>query len=57
LINRAIETLKSTLFEESFVVALVCIVFLLHFRSAMVAILMLPVGILMAFTAMKLLGL
>ena len=57
LINRAIETLKSTLFEESLVVALVCIVFLLHFRSALVAILMLPVGILMAFTAMKLLGL
>ncbi|RUO98584.1 CusA/CzcA family heavy metal efflux RND transporter [Hyphomicrobium sp.] len=57
LINRAIETLKHTLFEESVVVAIVCIVFLLHFRSALVAILMLPVGILMAFTAMKLLGL
>ncbi|MBY0560104.1 efflux RND transporter permease subunit [Hyphomicrobium sp.] len=56
LIHRAIETLKSTLFEESLVVALVCIVFLLHVRSAMVAILMLPVGILMAFVAMKLLG-
>jgi copper/silver efflux system protein len=39
------------------VVALVCIVFLLHFRSALVAILMLPVGVLMAFGAMKLLGL
>jgi copper/silver efflux system protein len=57
LINAAIETLKHTLFEESVVVALVCIVFLLHFRSALVAILMLPVGILMAFGAMKLLGL
>ncbi|RUP10533.1 CusA/CzcA family heavy metal efflux RND transporter [Hyphomicrobium sp.] len=56
LIHRAIETLKSTLFEESLVVALVCIVFLLHVRSALVAILMLPVGILMAFVAMKLLG-
>lgn len=56
LIHRAIETLKHTLFEESVVVALVCIVFLMHFRSALVAILMLPVGILMAFTAMKLLG-
>ncbi|MFA7306388.1 MAG: efflux RND transporter permease subunit [Hyphomicrobium sp.] len=57
LINRAIETLKHTLFEESVVVALVCIIFLLHVRSALVAILMLPVGILMAFTAMKMLGL
>ena len=56
LIHRAIATLKSTLFEESLVVALVCIVFLLHVRSALVAILMLPVGILMAFVAMKLLG-
>jgi Cu(I)/Ag(I) efflux system membrane protein CusA/SilA len=57
LINAAIDTLKHTLFEESMIVALVCIVFLLHFRSALVAILMLPVGILMAFGAMKLLGL
>jgi len=57
LINAAIETLKHTLFEESVVVALVCIVFLLHFRSALVAIVMLPVGILMAFGTMKLLGL
>jgi copper/silver efflux system protein len=56
LINAAIATLKRTLFEESVIVALVCIVFLLHFRSALVAILMLPVGILMAFGAMKLLG-
>jgi Cu(I)/Ag(I) efflux system membrane protein CusA/SilA len=56
LINAAIETLKHTLFEESIVVALVCIVFLLHVRSALVAILMLPVGVLMAFGAMKLLG-
>lgn len=57
LIKAAIETLKHTLFEESIVVALVCIVFLLHVRSALVAILMLPVGVLMAFGAMKLLGL
>jgi Cu(I)/Ag(I) efflux system membrane protein CusA/SilA len=57
LINAAIETLKHTLLEESAVVALVCIVFLLHFRSALVAIIMLPVGILMAFGTMKLLGL
>ncbi len=57
LIESAIETLKHTLFEESAIVALVCIVFLLHVRSALVAILMLPVGILMAFGAMRLLGL
>ncbi|MDB5652806.1 MAG: cation transporter [Tardiphaga sp.] len=56
LINAAIATLKPTLMEESVVVALVCIVFLLHVRSALVAILMLPVGVLMAFAAMKLLG-
>lgn len=56
LINAAIATLKYTLLEESVVVALVCIVFLLHVRSALVAILMLPVGVLMAFAAMKLLG-
>lgn len=56
LINRAIATLKATLIEESLVVALVCIVFLLHVRSALVAILMLPVGILMAFAAMKVFG-
>ena len=57
LINAAIATLKHTLLEESIVVAFVCIVFLLHVRSALVAIIMLPVGVLMAFGAMKLLGL
>ncbi len=57
LIYRAIDTLKKTLLEESAIVALVCIVFLLHVRSALVAILMLPVGILAAFIGMHLLGL
>lgn len=56
LIHRAIETLKHTLLEESLIVALVCMVFLLHFRSALVAIVMLPVGVLIAFIAMRLLG-
>ena len=55
LIHRAIETLKRTLLEESLIVAAVCVIFLLHVRSALVAILMLPVGILMAFIAMRLL--
>jgi copper/silver efflux system protein len=57
LIHRAIDTLKSTLFEESLVVAAVCVVFLLHVRSALVAIVTLPVGVLMAFIAMNALGL
>src|SRR5512133_1158622 len=56
LIERAIKTLTRTLAEESIIVALVCIVFLLHVRSALVAILMLPVGVLMAFIAMHALG-
>ncbi|MDD2810537.1 efflux RND transporter permease subunit [Rhodoferax sp.] len=56
LINRAIDTLKRTLLEESLIVAAVCVIFLMHVRSALVAILMLPVGILMAFIAMRLLG-
>ena len=53
LIHRAIENLRGKLLEESAVVALVCIVFLLHARSALVAILTLPIGILMAFIAMR----
>lgn len=56
LILRAIATLERTLIEESIIVALVCIVFLLHVRSALVAIIMLPVGVLMAFIAMHALG-
>ncbi|WFU88710.1 CusA/CzcA family heavy metal efflux RND transporter [Rhizobium sp. CC1099] len=56
LIESAIETLKGTLIEESIVVALVTVAFLLHVRSALVAIIMLPVGILIAFIAMKMLG-
>jgi len=56
LIHRAIDTLKRTLAEESAIVALVCIVFLLHLRSALVAILMLPVAILAAFIGMRALG-
>ena len=56
LIHRAIENLKGTLIEESLIVAAVCVVFLLHVRSALVAILMLPIGVLIAFIAMRLLG-
>jgi Cu(I)/Ag(I) efflux system membrane protein CusA/SilA len=56
LIHAAIETLRSTLVEEGVIVALVCVVFLMHVRSALVAIIMLPVGVLMAFAAMRALG-
>ena len=57
LIEAAIATLRHTLLEESLVVSLVCVVFLLHLRSALVAIVMLPVGILMAFAGMRAAGL
>ena len=52
LITRAIDTLKEKLLEEFIVVSLICIIFLLHFRSALVAILMLPVAILISFIVM-----
>jgi Cu(I)/Ag(I) efflux system membrane protein CusA/SilA len=56
LIERAIHTLREKLVEEAIIVALVTVLFLLHARSALVAILTLPIGILMAFLAMRLLG-
>ncbi|CAA9889824.1 copper/silver efflux system, membrane component [Candidatus Methylobacter favarea] len=56
LIYRAIENLRYTLLEESAVVAAVCVLFLLHIRSALVAILMLPVGLAVAFIVMQALG-
>jgi copper/silver efflux system protein len=57
LILRAIDTLKRTLLEESLIVAAVCVLFLLHVRSALVAIVMLPIGVLMAMTLLHMLGL
>ncbi len=56
LIERAIANLKWTLVEESLIVAAVCVIFLMHVRSALVAILTLPIGILIAFIAMRSLG-
>jgi copper/silver efflux system protein len=53
LIDRAIENLKHKLIEEFIVVALVCAVFLFHLRSALVAIVSLPLGILAAFIVMR----
>jgi len=52
LINRAVDTLSTKLVEEFIVVALVCIAFLFHLRSALVAIISLPIGILGAFIIM-----
>ncbi|MEO5654382.1 MAG: efflux RND transporter permease subunit [Nitrosospira sp.] len=57
LIHRAIDNLKRVLIEESIIVGVVCIVFLMHARSALVAIVMLPIGVLIALTAMHMLGL
>ena len=53
LILRAIDNLKRTLIEESIIVALVCVVFLLHFRSALVGIITLPIGVLISFIIME----
>lgn len=57
LIERSIDTLREKLIEEAIVVSLVCVVFLWHVRSALVAILTLPLSILLAFVAMKSIGL
>ncbi|MDX1643493.1 MAG: CusA/CzcA family heavy metal efflux RND transporter [Thermoanaerobaculia bacterium] len=57
LIERSIDTLTDTLIEESIVVALVCLVFLFHVRSAFVAIVSIPLSILLAFLVMRLQGL
>jgi copper/silver efflux system protein len=52
LIDGAVKTLEGKLLEESIVVALVCLAFLLHLRSALVAIIILPVAVLIAFSVM-----
>jgi Cu(I)/Ag(I) efflux system membrane protein CusA/SilA len=57
LIDRAVENLTTKLFEEFAIVALVCGLFLWHARSALVAILTLPLGILIAFIVMRVQGL
>jgi len=57
LIDRSVDTLKTKLIEEFLVVVLVCILFLFHFRSSLVIILSLPVGILIAFIVMHAQGL
>src|SRR5216110_2046141 len=57
LIKRSISTLREKLIEESIVVALVCLVFLWHIRSALVAIITLPIAIILSFVPMYRLGL
>ena len=52
LIERAVETLQGKLIEEFIVVVLVCALFLFHFRSSLVVVLSLPIGILVAFIIM-----
>ncbi|MCS7338677.1 MAG: efflux RND transporter permease subunit, partial [Verrucomicrobiae bacterium] len=52
LIDRAVNTLKRTLLQESIVVALVILIFLLHFRTALVPIIILPIAVLTAFIIM-----
>lgn len=57
LIERAVDSLNTSLLQELVIVSLVVIMFLLHVRSAIVAIITLPLGILMAFIVMRLQGL
>ena len=57
LIRRSIATLRETLIEESIIVSAVIVIFLLHFPSALVAILVLPIAVLMAFIPMAHMGL
>ncbi|MDQ6981579.1 MAG: CusA/CzcA family heavy metal efflux RND transporter, partial [Mariprofundus sp.] len=52
LIERAVDNLAEKLIEESIVVAIICLIFLMHARSALVAIISLPIGILIAFLIM-----
>jgi copper/silver efflux system protein len=56
LIERAIHTLKRALTEESIVVSIVVLIFLLHFQSALVIVLTLPIAVLISFITMKLMG-
>jgi Cu(I)/Ag(I) efflux system membrane protein CusA/SilA len=53
LIERSVETLSEKLIEEGLAVALICMLFLLHLRSSLVAIITLPIAVLMAFTVMR----
>ena len=57
LIDKAIDTLKHTLFEESIIVAIIATLFLFHFRSALIIIITLPITVMISFFLWKLLEL
>jgi len=57
LIQHSVRTLRAKLIEESVIVSLVCLVFLFHFRSALVAVITLPLAVLLALLAMRVVGL
>ncbi len=57
LILGSIETLKNTLVEEAIIVAIICLIFLFHARSALVAMIVLPLSVLLSFIAIRYLGL
>ena len=56
LIDKAIDTLKHTLFEESIIVAIIATLFLFHFRSALIIIITLPITVMISFFLMKAFG-
>jgi Cu(I)/Ag(I) efflux system membrane protein CusA/SilA len=56
LIHEAIDTLTDTLIQESIIVALVCMLFLMHLRSSVIVIALLPLGVLFSFIAMRFFG-
>ena len=56
LIGRAVETLRGAVFEELIVVGLICLIFLAHVRSALVALIVLPIGLLASLLLMQVLG-
>jgi Cu(I)/Ag(I) efflux system membrane protein CusA/SilA len=56
LIDKAIDTLKRTLFEESIIVAIIAMLFLFHFKSALIIIITLPITVMISFLLMKLFG-
>ena len=56
LIDKAIDTLKGTLIEESIIVAIIATLFLFHFRSALIIIITLPITVLISFLLMKAFG-
>lgn len=57
LIEGAIDTLKGTLLQQAVIVSLICLIFLFHARSALVAMIILPLSVLFSFIAMRYLGL